>query len=111
MIVGKDYLTGLEDRLNFVEQEIASMRADRTTRKLRFEDGIEPRHADDRIVDSNPRNEGIEVNSDDLHDNIAAEDATDGMGAVVFSEEEDFGFFGICHPLIIASEFTTKYAA
>jgi hypothetical protein len=88
MIVGKEYLAGLEDRLNVVEEEIESLKAGRAIRQLRFEDGAEG------IINSNHEFEGIEVNSDDLNDNMMAEDATDGMGSVVFSEEEDFGFFG-----------------
>jgi hypothetical protein len=95
MIVGKEYLAGLEGRLKLVEEEIISLRAGRQSRRPRFDDNIEQRQAEDRTISSNQRNEEIEVNSDGLHENVTAEDATDGMGAVVFSEEEDFGFFGM----------------
>ncbi len=37
----------------------------------------------------------MEVNSDDVQDFSGLEDATDGMGAIVFSAEQDCGFFGI----------------
>jgi hypothetical protein len=36
----------------------------------------------------------VEVNSDELQDSSGHENATDGMGAMVFSVEEDCGFFG-----------------
>jgi hypothetical protein len=92
MIVGKEYLGNLEDRLKAVEEEIISLRSSRPVRQLRFEE--HGNSARDETPSRPSNHEGLEVNSNDLHDNMVAEDVTDGMGAAIFSEEEDFGFFG-----------------
>lgn len=100
MIVGKEYLTGLENRLRFVEEEIISLRNNMPPRHVRFEDeqtGIPLEHTPNNL---NNRCDDLEVNREDVHDSMAPEDVTDGMGAVVFSAEEDLGFFGTSQIII-----------
>ncbi|CZR66991.1 related to C6 transcription factor [Phialocephala subalpina] len=89
MIVGKPYLVGLEDRLKAVEEEIHLLKGSRSSRQLRFEDQAPP----PETVSSDGQG-GLEVNSASVHDVNLSEDFTDGMGAIIFSEEENFAFFG-----------------
>lgn len=78
-----------------IEVELASIRKTRPTLSFADEvDGNEARHPEQSSMGYR-RNVGIEVNRDNLHDSTDAEDVTDGMVAVIFSAEEDFGFFGI----------------
>ncbi|KUJ16925.1 uncharacterized protein LY89DRAFT_707337 [Mollisia scopiformis] len=100
VIIGKEYLSGLEHRLKIVEQDIRTLRAqqDNPRQHARFEDNFEdeprgqsaasPSHT--RTLQS----EEVEVNRDELQDSFDNENDADGMGAMVFSAEEDCGFFG-----------------
>jgi hypothetical protein len=84
-------------------------------RQLRFDDNEQRLREDgnetpERLRLGRQRNGGMEVNSDDVQDFSGLEDETDGMGAIVFSAEQDCGFFGIsflggsdCHAYISRS--------
>ncbi|PVH68847.1 hypothetical protein DL98DRAFT_542088 [Cadophora sp. DSE1049] len=93
VIVGKEYLSGLEGRLKAVEQDLKILKSkpNRPQQHPRFEDelgdgpGPCPR---------NLQSEEVEVNSSELQDSLGLENAADGMGAMEFSVEEDCGFFG-----------------
>jgi hypothetical protein len=89
MIVGREYLVGLENRLKAVEEEVSLLKGSRSGRNLRFDDQVPLSE-----IASNDRTEGLEVNSASVQDISLSEDFTDGMGAVIFSEEENFAFFG-----------------
>jgi hypothetical protein len=94
-------LGSLEERLKIAENNIKQLKANqaRPLRQLRFDDE-EQRLRDDRNETpersrpGRPRNGGMEVNSDGIQDFSGPEDETDGMGAIVFSAEQDCGFFG-----------------
>lgn len=91
VIVQKDYLLGLEERVKRIEESLGSVRGDL--------DGLTKK------VDCKPESE--RVSNHDLRegqdetraaapmpDLIGTEDSVDGMGAVIFADEEDSGFFG-----------------
>jgi hypothetical protein len=95
----------LEERLKIAEDNIKQLKANqanigRPVRQLRFDDD-EQRLRDGRNdtperLRPGTRNSGTEMNSDGVQDFSGLEDETDGMGAIVFSAEQDCGFFGIC---------------
>jgi hypothetical protein len=101
VIVGKGYLAGLENRLKSVEQDLSEMKAvmskGSTLPRLPLK---EPRHLrfDNRdSVDFN--NEGDDLIDDaNVQDLVSQEEATDGMGAAMFTNEKDTGYFGTCQP-------------
>ncbi|KAH8671767.1 fungal-specific transcription factor domain-containing protein [Tricladium varicosporioides] len=100
VIVGKEYLSSLEERLKAVEQDVTLLKVNQTKplQHLRFEGEVETR-AQERTDVHYPkprrlRDEEVEVNSDYLVDSSGPENGTDGMGAIMFSAEEDCGFFG-----------------
>ncbi|KAF4614341.1 hypothetical protein G7Y89_g15396 [Cudoniella acicularis] len=106
VIVGKEYLSGLENRLRIVEQDIGSLKSSqkRQPQQTRFDDelngrayrdGLEPPSSLGRL-----RGEEVEVNSEDLQEATGPESGADGMGAMIFSTEEDCGFFGMCFALV-----------
>lgn len=103
VIVGKEYLSSLEDRLKAVEQVIRATKAmqNRTQLHPRFDDGPGDSSLEERdIFQLRARilqSEEVEVNSDELQDSFCHENPADGMGAMVFSAEEDCGFFGTAH--------------
>ncbi|TVY92749.1 hypothetical protein LAWI1_G002079 [Lachnellula willkommii] len=100
-IVGKDYLATLETRLAVVEKEIASFKHNNhetpqsvsmpallqnsPQKQIRVDDAGGGSH--DRVQDS------IFV-LEDTGKEPASTDPSDGMGAVVFVDEKDSGFFG-----------------
>jgi hypothetical protein len=93
-------LSRLEDRLKAVEQDVTSLRAkvNRPQQHVRFYDELGDgsygqRHGS-HLPSRNLQSEEVEVDSDELQDSFSHENATDGMGAMVFSVEEDCGFFG-----------------
>jgi hypothetical protein len=95
----------LEERLKIAEDNIKQLKANqvnlaRPVRQLRFDDDEqrlrEGRNDTPERLRSAMRNGGIEVNSEDIQDFSGLEDETDGMGAIIFSAEQDYGFFGIC---------------
>ena len=104
-IVGKDYLVSIEDRLKAVEKYIASQKAHGkaylaqsqiTTNGENSDDSDDQyaTHDGERHGNDMPKGRTMEVRSEALQDISGLEDSTDGMGAVVFSAEEDSGFFG-----------------
>lgn len=103
VIVGKEYLGSLEDRLKLVEESIKSLQSGqgRPHKQLRFEEDDEQNVREDGInsleaTRSGHRRDGVtEVDSGGLQEFVGLEDETDGMGAIVFIAEEDCGFFGL----------------
>ena len=45
----------------------------------------------------------VSVRGEDEQDLAAPDDATDGMGALVFTDEEDYGFFGTLFSIDVLS--------
>jgi hypothetical protein len=107
VIVDKDYLSNLEDRLKDVEEDIVSMKRRMNSQQLTFPD--DPDGRGDRAGVSTGqyrvRNEELEVNSESIQDMSILESGIDGMGAMEFSTEEDCGFFGIVFDSMIAWRF------
>lgn len=67
----------------------------RPSRQLRFDDEEQGgRELPESTRPERQRSGGMEVISDDVQDFSSLEDETDGMGAIVFSAEEDCAFFG-----------------
>jgi len=103
VIVGKEYLSELEERLKTVEQDVRALKTkqNKPQQHPRFDDEL-PDGSRGRRDGSHPHTssnlhseaEEVEVNSDELQDSFDPENAADGMGAMVFSAEEDCGFFG-----------------
>lgn len=102
-IVGKDYLVSLEDRLRAVEKSITSLQAQAGPNPQPAWDGVHSDGSRDQqsslLIEQHnngiPRpDRAVEVSSDALQEVAGLEDSTDGMGAVIFSPEEDSGFFG-----------------
>lgn len=95
----------MEERLKIAEDNIKQLKAKqanqgRPMRQLRFDDDEqrlrEGRNDTPERLRPGTRNVGMEVNRDDIQGFSDLEDETDGMGAIVFSAEQDCGFFGIC---------------
>ena len=81
LIVQKDYLHGLEERVKKLEESFVTVRGD--------VDGLVARET---VGDVGGRGEG---GSASVPDFVGTEDEVDAMGAVTFADEEDSGFFGI----------------
>jgi hypothetical protein len=102
VIVQKDYLHGLEDRVKRLEESFGAVRGDLDGLAKRVDCG--PRRDKERESAISGRN----VGESEAETRIAApmpdltgtEDSVDGMGAVIFADEEDSGFFGKCICLI-----------
>jgi len=100
VIVGKDYLSTLENRLQAVEDYIGSQKENHGRRQqhLRFDDDRRSIARGGTDVPSpsvaSLANEELEVDSDSLQDSSGPGNDADGMGAMVFSTEQDCGFFG-----------------
>lgn len=100
VIVGKEYLTSLEDRLKVVEDSLTAVKAQqaRSQRQIRFdEEETEPTSQPDAVLETGPLSQpGDSVDSydDESQDSPGIIGETDGMGAVTFSAEEYCGFFG-----------------
>lgn len=102
IIVHKDYLHGLEDRVKRLEESYGAVRGDLDGLAKRVDDG--PERGRERESALSGRN--AKENQDEtriaarMPDLIGTEDSVDGMGAVIFADEEDSGFFGKCICLI-----------
>ncbi|KAH7304636.1 fungal-specific transcription factor domain-containing protein [Rhexocercosporidium sp. MPI-PUGE-AT-0058] len=100
IIVGKEYLTSLEDRLKAVEESLTAVRAQqaRSQRQIRFDDEDTELTNQPSVVlgtaSLSQRDNGVDLYDDDGQDTPDIIDETDGMGAVTFSPEEYCGFFG-----------------
>jgi hypothetical protein len=102
VIVQKDYLHGLEDRVKRLEESFGAVRGDLDGLAKRVDCG--PPRDTERESAISGRNAG---ESEDgtriaapMPDLTGTEDSVDGMGAVIFADEEDSGFFGRCICLI-----------
>ncbi|KAJ5889848.1 hypothetical protein N7504_010658 [Penicillium tannophilum] len=85
VIVQKEYLHGLEDRVKRLEESFRTVRSD--------VDGLTVRV--DRVPEARDREVRGEVRSAiHVSDLIGPEDSVDAMGAISFADEEDSGFFG-----------------
>ncbi|KAJ5813994.1 uncharacterized protein N7503_000744 [Penicillium pulvis] len=85
VIVQKEYLHGLEDRVKRLEESFRNVRSD--------VDGLTVRV--DRVPEVRDREVRGEVRSAiQVSDLIGSEDSVDAMGAISFADEEDSGFFG-----------------
>ncbi|KAM3083089.1 hypothetical protein ACMFMG_003756 [Clarireedia jacksonii] len=100
VIVGKEYLASVEDRLKAVEQDIRLLKAkqNKGQQHSRLASGLENESYNERekphMQVTISQDGEVEVNSDELQDSFGDQSATDAMGAMVFSAEEDCGFFG-----------------
>ncbi|KAF2801274.1 uncharacterized protein BDZ99DRAFT_456469 [Mytilinidion resinicola] len=98
VIVGKQFFAALEHRLSDIEQRLDGISNGHDTSPLQpgfsTSQGRQACVADEggRSI-SNRRSGLVAVDDVDAHDG-ANEDSTDGMGAIVFTDEEDSGFFG-----------------
>ncbi|KAJ5787283.1 hypothetical protein N7457_002273 [Penicillium paradoxum] len=91
VIVQKDYLHGLEERVKRIEASLGSVRGDLDGLTKRVDCGLERPALCDH--DSRAGQDETRVAAP-MPDLIGTEDSVDGMGAVIFADEEDSGFFG-----------------
>ncbi|CAI7569790.1 unnamed protein product [Penicillium palitans] len=96
VIVQKDYLHGLEDRVKRLEESFGAVRGDLDGLAKRVDCGPErDRERESAISGRNVRESQGEARiAAPMPDLIGTEDSVDGMGAVIFADEEDSGFFG-----------------
>lgn len=96
VIVQKAYLHGLEDRVKRLEELFGAVRGDLDGLAKRVDCG--PERDGERESAISGRNAGesqVEARiAAAMPDLIGTEDSVDGMGAVIFADEEDSGFFG-----------------
>ncbi|KAJ5811041.1 Transcription factor [Penicillium robsamsonii] len=96
VIVQKDYLHGLEDRVKRLEESFGAVRGDLDGLFKRVDRG--PERGRDRESAISGRNASENHNemriAAPMPGLIGTEDSVDGMGAVIFADEEDSGFFG-----------------
>ncbi|KAJ5373434.1 hypothetical protein N7517_005440 [Penicillium concentricum] len=96
VIVQKDYLHGLEDRVKRLEESFGAVRGDLDGLVKRVDHG--PERERDRESAMSGRNYGESQDETRIAATmpglIGTEDSVDGMGAVIFADEEDSGFFG-----------------
>ncbi|KAJ5446850.1 Transcription factor [Penicillium cf. griseofulvum] len=96
VIVQKDYLHGLEERVKRLEESLGAVRGDLDGLAKRVDYG--PEEDRDRQSAVSGRNAGESQdetrNAAPMPGLIGTEDSVDGMGAVIFADEEDSGFFG-----------------
>lgn len=85
------YLSTLEERLALVEQRLGDVEASTSAAQPTRPNSRGPRaHFDEEELQSTGQANGIQSISDEF----ALQDSSDGMGAMVFTDEEDCGFFG-----------------
>ncbi|KFY90238.1 hypothetical protein V498_06095 [Pseudogymnoascus sp. VKM F-4517 (FW-2822)] len=101
VIVGKEYLTGLEERLKVVEENILSLQTSQSRQQqhLRFEEVDELAPNDAHGGNTNGEllpltNNMRPPDGPETPHVITLEDETNELGTVIFSVEEDSGFFG-----------------
>lgn len=96
VIVGKEYLVTLERRLQTVEETLLKERNFKARpTQVPLPRGQRQPQSDESYDPSCERQvEGISVNNQDVQGQIGSGNPTDGMGAIVFTGEEDFGYFG-----------------
>lgn len=98
----KDYLHGLEDRVKRLEESFGAVRGDLDGLAKRVDCGPErDRERESAISGRDVRESQGEARiAAPMPDLIGTEDSVDGMGAVIFADEEDSGFFGKCTYLL-----------
>lgn len=103
IIVGKEYLAVLEDRLQRVEKEIVALRATHapqdSSKRLQFEDDAnregDMSNGSGKLANpSDGSDDNVEVGVVGCQDEGYVDEMAGGLGAVVFSAEEDTGYFG-----------------
>jgi hypothetical protein len=96
VIVQKDYLQGLEERVKRIEESLGSVRGDLDGLTKRVDCGPE----EDRNREDVPFNSSVrEVQGETrvaapMPDSLGVGDSVDAMGDVIYADEEDSGFFG-----------------
>ena len=96
VIVGKEYLTTIEERLKIAEENISDLQAyqRRSRRQLRFDD-VDVTEAINsgatRRASSIQENGVLDAGSAEAQNLVTLEDETDDIGGVIFSVEEDSG--------------------
>lgn len=105
VIVQKDYLRGLEERVKRLEEGMVGVRGDIDGLVGRVHDvqGQSVATGDERSSASLQTARRVEddrqrLASVPVPDLIGTEDSVDAMGAVTFADEEDSGFFGLTIP-------------
>lgn len=102
VIVQKDYLHGLEERVKRLEEGMAGMKGEIDGLSGRV-DSVEVQGTAHRDGSSSSgltaarriEDDGQGVASVSVPDLIGTEDSVDAMGAMTFADEEDSGFFGL----------------
>lgn len=96
VIVGKEYLFGLENRLKSVEQSLSEVRAGMLNDSLSSLPELPPKeHRNLRFNSVTFDNDGgMSIDDANVQDLVGQEEATDGMGAAMFTNEQDTGYFG-----------------
>lgn len=96
VIVQKDYLHGLEERVKRIEESLGSVRGDLDGLTKRVDCKPEKDKEKESAVSGHDLREGQDGTraAAPMPDLIGTEDSVDGMGAVIFADEEDSGFFG-----------------
>lgn len=92
------HLLSVEDRLTTVEQLLRKLggRVDRIERDDRHDaQGPDPERVPEREIPD------CFVEEDDSRTGADFQDATDGIGSIIFSQEEDAGYFGTSDPVPI----------
>lgn len=89
--VGREHLFTLESRLSLLERKFKSIEQ-WTTRQAPLQLQLPSEHANDNLQAAD--NTRAIVDDEVVPELFALHDPTDAMGAMVFTEEEDFGFFG-----------------
>ncbi|RFU24957.1 hypothetical protein B7463_g11376, partial [Scytalidium lignicola] len=95
VIIGKEYLSLIENRLKLVENRLSSLENDRGRNIT--PDGSSIAGATAVVLNGSSdlsRLETASLRDDNLDNADAAEDSIDAMGAVSFAQEEDCAFFG-----------------
>ena len=99
VIIGKEYLTTIEERLKIAEDNISDLQAceRRSRRQLRFDDEDVTEAINGGATFRAPsiqENGVLDAGSAEVQNLVTLEDETDDIGGVIFSVEEDSGFFG-----------------
>lgn len=99
-IVGKDYLYSIEERLKLVEQNVSALQASQEVRSTRHVDLGDETENDGSYLEgidgatSTRQETPANVSRPNVHQTVTLEDETDGIGGIMFSVEQDCGFFG-----------------
>lgn len=116
VIVQKDYLRGLEERVKRLEEGMMGVRGDIDGLVGRV-DGMQGQSVATGDESSSAslqtarrvERDGQRLASVPVPDLIGTEDSVDAMGAVTFADEEDSGFFGLINPTSYYNRATADY--